>query len=145
MWWLVVAVGVAGGGAVTITSTNASISTSPVPPTNGHSLSGASSDLVVRITGQGLARGFLYRGTKQWLSIPYAAPPVGDLRYYISFAVTYIGTMYNVHVKKVSIQVQLKNQICTIYVSVNYRTGASYSVYSTSTVPLAYALGIVEK
>ena len=75
MFWLILVVGVAdGGGAVTTTSS------SPLPPTNGHSLSGASSGLVVR-TAQGLVRGLSSRGSRQWLGLPYAAPPVGPLRY----------------------------------------------------------------
>jgi para-nitrobenzyl esterase len=75
MLWLVLAVGggvLGEGGALTVSS--------PLPPTNGHSLSGASSGLVVR-TAQGLARGLTSRGSRQWLGLPYAAPPVGHLRY----------------------------------------------------------------
>jgi para-nitrobenzyl esterase len=79
MLWLALVVGgvvVGGGGALTTTSTGSS----PLPPTNGHSLSGASSGLVVR-TAQGLARGLTSRGSRQWLGLPYAAPPTGHLRY----------------------------------------------------------------
>ena len=79
MLWTVLVVGVAVGGGAVTTTTTSSDSASPLPPTNGHSLSGASSGLVVR-TAQGLVRGLASRGTRQWLGLPYAAPPVGPLR-----------------------------------------------------------------
>jgi hypothetical protein len=84
MFWLVLAVGLVVtpqdiSAIITLAPPSPS-SSSPLPPTNGHSLSGASSGLVVR-TAQGLVRGLASRGTRQWLSVPYAAPPIGPLRY----------------------------------------------------------------
>jgi hypothetical protein len=94
MFWLILAVGLVVtpqdiSAIITLapplsssysSSSSSSPSSSPLPPTNGHSLSGASSGLVVR-TAQGLVRGLASRGTRQWLSVPYAAPPIGPLRY----------------------------------------------------------------
>jgi hypothetical protein len=79
MIWLVVVVSAVLHDGLAVTTTTSTNSSTPLPPTNGHSLSGASSELVVR-TGQGLVRGLAARGTRQWLGLPYAAPPTGHLR-----------------------------------------------------------------